>query len=290
VSEPAAKNYDHATTAWLPAALWTKCRIEAQLLLFSLAAVNFVFSIVYVWLTSQVDLGALASFLKALPESFERVAGVPFGAIATPTGRLAMAYVDPVTVFTAVAWGIARGSDCISGELGRGTMELLLAQPVRRSAVVVVQGVVTTIGSILIAASSWLGMWVGVHFTGLAGSVDSLRFVPSALNLFGFMFFIAGFSTLVSACGRDRRRTVGLVAGFYLVQVLMKVVGRAATGWDALLYGTFITVFEPQYLAIHPDTAWADVAGANGLLILLGLLSYASATLIFCRRDLPAPL
>jgi ABC-2 type transport system permease protein len=290
VNDTAPTEPECATTAWLPAALWTKCRIEAQLLLVSLAAVNFIFSIVYVWLTSQVDLGALATFLKALPESFERVAGVPFGAIATPTGRLAMAYVDPVTVFTAVAWGIARGSDCISGELGRGTMELLLAQPVRRSAVVVVQGIVTTLGSVVIAAASWLGMWVGVHFTGLEDGVDIWRFVPAALNLFGFMFFLAGFSTLVSACGRDRRRTVGVVAGFYLLQVLMKVVGRAATGWEALLYGTFITAFEPQSLAIHPATAWVDVARADGLLIVLGLICYAAATLVFCRRDLPAPL
>jgi ABC-2 type transport system permease protein len=290
VNDAKTNEASHATTSWLPAALWTKCRLEAQLLLISLAAVNFVFNIVYVWLTSQVELGALATFLKALPESFERVAGVPFREIATPTGRLAMAYVDPVTVFTAVAWGIARGSDCISGELGRGTMELLLAQPVRRTAIVVVQGAVTTLGAVFISVASWCGMWVGVQATGFSGTVDTTRFLPAALNLFGFMFFIAGFSTLVSACGRDRRRTVGIVAGFYLLQVLMKVVGRAATGWDALLYGTFITAFEPQSLAVHAETAWRDVARADGILIALGLVCYSVATQIFSRRDLPAPL
>src|SRR5687767_14992598 len=116
------------SSPWLPAALWRKSLLEVRLLLGALLVVTFVFNVLYVWLTSQVELGALALFLKTLPASFERLAGVPFSTIATETGRLSVAYVHPVTIFTATAWSIARGSDCVSGEIGRGTMELLLAQ------------------------------------------------------------------------------------------------------------------------------------------------------------------
>ena len=42
-------------------------------------------------------------------------------------------YVHPLVLFSAVIWAIMRGSDCVSGEIGRGTMEMLLAQPVRRT-------------------------------------------------------------------------------------------------------------------------------------------------------------
>ena len=41
--------------------------------------------------------------------------------VATSLGRISMAYVDPVVVFAATVWGIGRGSDAVSGEIGRGT-------------------------------------------------------------------------------------------------------------------------------------------------------------------------
>jgi ABC-2 type transport system permease protein len=201
-----------------------------------------------------------------------------------------MFFVDPVTVFVATSWSIARGSDCISGEIGRGTMELLLAQPVHRVAIIVVQAMVTMGGAALIALATWSGIWLGMQITGFGAEVELTRFMPSTINLFGFMFFLTAFSTLVSAFGRDRRRTVGLLAGFYLVQVLMKVVARAAPNWGWLLYGTFLAVFEPQSLAIHPETAWTELALRSGCLIGLGIVAYAAAAVVFCRRDLPAPL
>jgi ABC-2 type transport system permease protein len=259
----------------LPGALWRKCLLEARLLLAALAIVLFVFN---------------ALFLKALPETFERVAGVPFAAIATPSGRLAMAYVDPVTIFVGAAWSIARGSDCISGEIGRGTMELLLAQPVRRVAIVVVHAIVTTGGAALLAMAGWSGMWLGVRITSFAPEVEMARFAPSALNLFAFMFFLAAFSTLVSACGNDRRRTVGFLAGFYLIQLLMKIVARTAPRFGWLIYATFLGAFEPQALAIHRDSALMELAWSNGCLIGLGLVAYTTAVAVFSHRDLPAPL
>lgn len=274
----------------LPAALWRKSLAEVRLLLPALLFVTFLFNLLYVWLTSLVELGALATFLKALPSSFERLAGMPFSSVATQTGRLSIAYVHPVTVFVATVWSIARGSDCISGEIGRGTMELLLAQPIRRTSIVVVHALVTNGGALLIALTAWIGTWLGVRITGLNAEVDVARFVPSAINLFGFMFFLTAFSTLVSAWGRDRRTTVGLLAGFYLVEMLLKIVARTAKGFEWLLYTTFLGAFEPQLLATHPETAWTNLAWSCGCLFGLGIAAYLAATVVFCRRDLPAPL
>jgi ABC-2 type transport system permease protein len=290
MSRPNRREAAVQSNSWFPAALWAKALVESRLLLAAEMIGIIVFGVIYVWLMSQIDLGALGTFLKALPVTFERVAGVPFRSIATPEGRLAMVFVDPVTAFVAASWSIARGSDCISGEIGRSTMELLLAQPVHRVAIVVAQAVVTTGGAAMIALSTWLGIWLGIQITGFAAQIEPTRFMPSAMNLFGLMFFLAAFSTLVSAFGRDRRRTVGLSAGFYLAQVLMKVVAQAAPTFGWLRYGTFLGAFEPQSLAIYPETAWAELAWRNGCLIGLGIAAYATAAAVFCRRDLPAPL
>jgi hypothetical protein len=62
---------------------------------------------------------------------------------------------------------------------------------------------------------------------------------------------------------------------------------------------TFLTYFEPQLLAYRfwpqvmardPSGSWEIVLVYNGVLLVLGLVGYFAAAIIFCRRDLPAPL
>src|ERR1700761_2529492 len=123
-------------------ALWTKAVADARLLLAGLTVLMFGFNWLFVWLPSLVELGAFGVFLQALPREFESLVGVPFAKVATTTGRIALAYIDPVVIFTIVTWALARGSDAVSGEIGRGTMELLLAQPVSRSSLLMTHATV----------------------------------------------------------------------------------------------------------------------------------------------------
>ena len=104
-------------------ALWIKAVGDARLLLAGLTVLMFGFNWLFVWLTSLVEIGAFGVFLQALPGEFESLIGVPLAKVATMTGRIALAYIDPVVIFTMVTWSLARGSDAVSGEIGRGTHE-----------------------------------------------------------------------------------------------------------------------------------------------------------------------
>src|SRR3954452_262278 len=48
---------------------------------------------------------------------------------------MSIAYVHPLVITILGVWAIGRAANAIAGELDRGTMELLLAQPIRRSQV-----------------------------------------------------------------------------------------------------------------------------------------------------------
>jgi hypothetical protein len=56
------------------------------------------------------------------------------------------------------------------------------------------------------------------------------------------------------------------------------------------MYLTFLGAFEPQKLAIYPETAWQISLRYDGTLIGLGLIAYLAAALVFSHRDIPAPL
>lgn len=317
--------------------LLKKTVLEARLLLLSCMAAVFSFCWAWVWLASQFEMGRFETVVEQFRE-YERFSPVPFEQLFTYTGRIAMAFDEPIVVLCISLWAIARGSDCISGEIGRGTMEMLLAQPVSRLQVLVSQASVTIVGIGILSLTCWLGIYAGimtntveepvvqswtipwlnwqlpnplaeeqVRQVPMADQVDPAEFAPAVFNLFALGFFLAGISSLLSACDRYRWRTIGLVVGVFIFQLIVKVLGLASDRLDWLARCTFFTAYEPQRfvsLAIHsPESAWALVLrdenqrwvdlgplGYDLVLIGLGAAAYLAAAVIFSKRDLPAPL
>ncbi|HEV3006702.1 MAG TPA: ABC transporter permease subunit [Pirellulales bacterium] len=271
-------------------ALWSKAIADARLLLAGLTVLLFAFHWIFIWLTSLFKPEALDTIYKSIPPQFQLLLAVSLDKMMSPTSRVAMAYLDPVVVFATVTWGIARGSDCVSGEIGRGTMEMLLAQPVRRVTIVVTHAVVTTVGSAILALASWLGTCQGLAHVEFGKQVSRADFVPAAVNLFALMFFLAAASTLVSACDSVRWRTIGVMGAFYAVELVLKIIARVAPSYHWMMYATFLGAYEPQVMIIEPQQAWELSLSHDGTLIGLGLGCYLLAAAVFARRDLPAPL
>jgi ABC-2 type transport system permease protein len=283
-------------------ALWKKAIYEPRWLLLSSLAFMFAVHWLRVWVSSFFSLDALKGMLSFMPEVAEQLMPVPFSQVATSAGRIAVAYDDPIVLLLVTVWAISRGSDAVSGELNRGTMEMLLAQPLTRFNVLGTQAAVTLGGAALLASAALLGTSVALSTITLEESVSPTVFVPAALNLFAMTVFLAGLTTMVSSGTNYRSHTIGIVGAFYAVSMIIKIVGRLAPGWKWLTYTSFFTPFEPQLLVSDLSRAWSLWVGtANGsfevgglgydsILIGLGLVCYAMAAIIFCRRDLPAPL
>lgn len=315
-----------------------KCLLESRLLLAACTVAVFLFCWARVWVMSLFDMSRFQAVIEQFRE-YERFSSVPFDQLFTYAGRIAVTWDEPIVVACVSLWAIARGSDLVSGELGRGTMEMVLAQPVSRLQVFLSHASVTIGGVAVIAGASWLGVhlgvmtnvveepappptwtvpWLNIELSNplaeetmqkipLSAKVDTAVFAPAACNLFAFGFFLAGLTTLMSAWDRYRWRTIGVVVGFYLVQMTFKIVGRASDGLSWLVNFTFFGAYEPQRLVAMADTqpgaAWhilvRDAAtettllgplGYSLLLLGMGCAAYAAAAILFRRRDLPAPL
>lgn len=275
-------------------ALLRKCLLEAQWLLAACALAMFAFSYVRVWLVSRLAMGQFKVVIDTFREELEKFLPFSVDALFSYTGRIAVIYEEAVIVLCMVVWAIARGTDAISGELGRGTMEMLLAQPVSRLQVLAHQAAVTIGGVVVLASVTWLGTFAGIQtfsakeekpapsiissllrlewpkatkpaereftYTPLRDKVDARNLLPGAVNLFSLGLFIAALSTLVSALDRYRWRAIGIVVSIYVIQLVFKLIGVATEDWAWLSYVSFFTAYEPQLLVQvtlqHPDEAW----------------------------------
>jgi ABC-2 type transport system permease protein len=292
------------------ATLFKKCLAEARLLFAGLGVLVFAFCWLRVFIVSRLQTSQFAAIVEQLWEQFKDFSPVPLDQLLTYTGRVAIGYDEPIVVFGISIFAIARGSDVVSGELGRGTLEMLLAQPVSRLQVLYTQAVVTIGCLVLLCVLTLAGTTAGIYTTRVKedvppptlgipllgiriplslGKGETIKvpmsertkpsyFVPGAFNLFCLGVALAGFSTLVSSLDRYRWRTIGIVAAAYVVSLILKILGTIKeVAW--LQKVSLFSAYRPQEfisIAAHePQHVWSlALYNAQGTFIELGPLGY----------------
>jgi ABC-2 type transport system permease protein len=221
--------------------------------------------------------------------------------IFRPADLLSIGYVHPLVQTILWIWAVGRASGAVAGEVDRGTMDLLLAQPVSRARLILahlgVDLVVIPVLCLSMWAGVWLGAWaVGVLDVGAPRDVMALRVNPlsgaAALpTVAALVFAVSGYTMWLSAGGRYRSRVVAAAVLLTLVQLLINVVGQLWPAVEPLRPFTVFYYYQPQAILLRDD--WpADPAVWLRLAVLLGVgaAGYLMALWVFCRRDLPAPL
>ncbi len=210
---------------------------------------------------------------------------------------ISISYVHPLTIFILCTWAIGRASGAIAGELDKGTMELLLAQPIRRGQVVLAHLLVDLLTIPVLCLSMWAGTFLGASLVGFldnpkdALAVNPWVFAPALLNVFLLEFAISGLTMWLSAAGRFRWRVLGAAVILALVQFLINLIGQL---WEPAVVLRPFTVFyyyQPQPLILNADwyqqgKVWLHMGVLGGV----ATVGYGMAFWTFCRRDLPAPL
>jgi len=288
-----------------------KCFSEARLLFASLGTLLFAVCWLRVFIVTRLQTSQFATIVEQFWDEFKDFWPVSLEQLLSYTGRIAVGYNEPIVVFGVCIFAIARGSDVVSGELGRGTLEMLLAQPVSRLQVLYTQAAVTLVCLAALCGLTWAGTAAGIHTMsvkedlpppsiGIPGlgiriplslkKPEKIRvrmsektkasyFLAAAVNLFCLGASLAGFSSFLSSMDRYRWRTIGIVVGIFAIWLLLKLFGQAVREVAWLQYFSLFTAYEPQKfvsIAVH-DSAhlWsAALYNSEGRFIELGPLGY----------------
>jgi ABC-2 type transport system permease protein len=263
-------------------------------LLLACSALAMIFNWLRVWVASQIKVEAFVKFFSESLQVFQALLPVSIEELAAPLGRVAFSYEEFGLILLMGLWCVTRGTDCIAGRLGAGTMEMLLAQPIRRMTLITSHTWVTLLGVLVITAASWLGVGVGLAMSKFDDPPQWTAVAPAVANFVALGVFIVGGATLVSALVRTRGTAVGVVIGFYVIQLAMMIIGRMSQSFGWLKWATILTAYEPTLLTIglhrDPTTYWPLFWQYNACLFGLGAAMLAASAAIFCHRDVPAPL
>jgi ABC-2 type transport system permease protein len=211
------------------------------------------------WVVGELDTSQFRQIIDLLPKDWRNFASVDFDWLVSYLGRTALALDEPMLVMFVSGWVLVRGSDVVSGELGRGTMEMLLAQPVSRRRVFLNHAFWTLVGLGILMLLCWFAMAAGIwtssveettypvlkipivdypipltflpektELVEMSAEVDPIMFLPGIVNLFFLGWFLAGFAAMLSAFDRFRWRTLGLVSAFYFSNAGIKILGMSS--------------------------------------------------------------
>lgn len=282
-------------------ALCRKYFTESLLLLVACAVALFAFSWFRVWIVGELDTARFKQIVDMLPEDWRKFSSVDFDWLVSYLGRTSLTLKEPMLLMMISIWAIVRGSDVVSGEVSRGTMEMLLSQPVSRYRVYYQHMLLTLAVALGFCLLVWLGMAIGIMtasveettypefrvplfdykipmtFLGaqtevvpLASRVSALQFFPGIVNLFSFVFFMSCLSAFCSSWDRYRWRTLGLLVGLYLVNAMVELLSLSSDRFAWLGFLNFFGYYDParaiQLAETDPSSLlqWL-VAGQNGV-------------------------
>lgn len=163
----------------------------------------------------------------------------------------------------------------------RGSMAYLLATPNKRRSIVVTQAIVM-IFFILVIVLYATALCVILSGAMFSGELDIKNYLIINVGLYGLLFFFGGLCFLSSCAFNDSRFSYGVGGALCVLFILMQMVSQVGEKFEAVKYGTPLTLFRPSELALGDSNAMISVIA----LYAMGILLYGLAIVIFNKKDL----
>jgi ABC-2 type transport system permease protein len=203
-------------------------------------------------------------------------------AVDTPAGFVTFRYGFVFSLALGI-FAMIIGSRMVRGEEERGSLEMILATPHARCAVLREKALATIVGIAVVGLAFAIG-----NVLGAAGANDTVNAAPALLagaNLSLLLFFYAMLALFISQYTQTAAASSGITGGLYALFFIMDGTGRVSTGaaWVQYLSPNF------YYGRSKPlITTYGTNPGAMALLLALGLLLLVVSAVIFAGRDIGA--
>ena len=228
---------------------------------------------------SVADVPDLDAMFENMPEAISRLFLGEITSLTSPEGYLNGQNFIVMQPLIFLVFAIGRGSGAIAGEEERGTLDLLLSYPIRRSRVVQEKFAAMVIATLALGAVSWLSMALPALAVGMDVSLLRLAeiHVSCALLALAFGTMALGLGCATGSRGLSLGVASALAVAAYFVNALAPLV-------ESLESAQKISPFY-LYIGADPLLNGLDPAHAG---VLFGLVAgfVALGILLFERRDL----
>lgn len=203
-----------------------------------------------------------------------------------PTLLMQVAMGNHPLVFLAIlGWAISRASAAVAGEIERGTLDLTLSRPVRRSTFLAAQILTTIIVFLLLGLAIAIGHVVSSRIFPLNGSPNPVEYLTMIGTLATLGLAVFGYTLPVSAGDLSRARAGIIGLGITLAGLAGIIFAQQYEDYDWVAKLSVFQYYAPVGLTHDPSgDPLTDLATLGGIFAVGSILAFV----IFLRRDLPS--
>jgi ABC-2 type transport system permease protein len=224
----------------------------------------------------------LGNVLSMLPPGIGAALGEQvFGGLSS-VGLLGFGWNHPIMHAAGTAVAVVLGARAVAGEIENGTLELVLAQPLSRTAYLGSQVAFAVSALVALSAAGALGTAAGTRTFAIAG-IATAGVLRVATSFFLLLLALYAVTLLASAFLRDGGRALGI--GF-LVAITSFLLHTVALLWTR---ATFVKPYTLHTYYAPRDVLTSGRVPALSIAVLGGCTAVcmAGAFWHFLRRDIP---
>lgn len=251
--------------------------------LFSMVVIAAMQLIIINLISSMDTLSIITVLLEQLPEQFQALISEQFLASLSLKGAAAFGFQHPLVLALLAINAINVPTRHIVGEIESGTLELLLAYPIRRTRLLLSLWLAAGSLLLLVVCGSLVGSFSALGLIHEFSLDVAIRMLKIAGNLWLLFLFIMSYTLLLATFGREGSK-IGLYgAGITLIFYFLDLL---STLWDAVDFTkpfNIFTYFQPQKLMFDQRSFWLHYAVLSTLIAICLFISVRQ----FNRRDIP---
>lgn len=245
--------------------------VRAQIIGFGLTNAAMAFIIVLVYPSYSVQF---ADF--ELPAAFKAILGEV--SLGTPQGFLTAEFFSWVP-FLVITFAIMQGTYAVAGEEAAGTLDFLLAQPVRRWRFIVEKAIALALGVLLITGLSLPGFALGAVWVDMG--IPLGRLSVAVMAMVPICLLIGMFSLWMGAMLANRGAAAMAATGVTVAGYFVDALGRVVKDLEPLRRLSPFYYY-PGGTALSEPFAYGDTL----VLAVASLVCLAGALWSFQRREI----
>ncbi len=222
-----------------------------SLIIYCLSAILFIWMYVALFPTLEGSLEALKSYIESFPEGVLSVFGIDAEIFTTFEGYIGSEQYTFVWPIMMMLLMISFSSWMIAGEIERGSIEILLSQPISRVKIFFARYLAGVFNLLIFVIASIAPLFPMVALYDI--SIKSENFIK--LGILGFLLGLAifGTSTLFSVILNERGKANFIPAGILIFMYVLNIIAGLKESLENLRYLSFFYYFNPNKILVFGE-------------------------------------
>lgn len=252
-----------------------------SLLIYTVISSSFMWMYVAMWPSFSKESEKFLELADAYPEAILKAMNIDMvGMFGSLEGFISGEHFSIVWPIILIILTLSYASAAIAGEIDKGTIELLLAQPISRLKIFFAK---YFSGLAIIVAFILLSNFSVVPFA-LLHNVDFRLQNYLTISILGFLFAFAiyGICILLSSLSSARGRPMAITGGILIIMYALNIFSSFQESVENLKYASFFHYYDFAAAAVNNQLGALNVA----VFLVVGIITTAIGAYVFVKRDI----